>query len=77
MENLKLVSVRIDPRDLEELDAIVQGESYVKRSDLIQAGIKLCIAAHRMGKGRDVRRFNPRWNDVVDKFEFEFHREHR
>lgn len=77
MENLKLVSVRVDPRDLEELDAIVQGESYVKRSDLIQTGIKLCIAAHRMGKGRDVRRFFPRFGDVVDKFEFEYHREHR
>jgi metal-responsive CopG/Arc/MetJ family transcriptional regulator len=77
MEKLKLVSVRVDPRDLEELDKIVENSSYVKRSDLIQAGIKLYIAAHRMGKGRDVRRFNPRWNDVVDKFEFEFHREHR
>lgn len=77
MENLKLVSVRVDPRDLEELDKIVENSSYVKRSDLIQAGIKLYIAAHKMGKGLYARRFNPHWNDVVDKFEFEYHREHR
>ena len=77
MENLKLVSVRIDPRDLEDLDKIVENSSYVKRSDLIQAGIKLYLAAHQMGKGMDVRRFSPRWGDVVDKFEFEYHRGHR
>lgn len=77
MENLKLVSVRIDPRDLKALDEIVENTSYVKRSDLIQAGIKLYLAAHQMEKGADARRFSPQWGDVVDKFEFEYHREHR
>lgn len=77
MENLKLVSVRIDPRDLSALDEIVKSERYVKRSDLIQASIKLYLAAHKEGLGRDVRRFSPRWGDVVDKFIFEYHREHR
>lgn len=77
MENLKLVSVRIDPRDLKALDEIVSNDPYVKRSDLIQAGIKLYLAAHEKGLGRDARRFSPRWGDVVDKFEFEYHREHR
>lgn len=77
MENLKLVSVRVDPRDLEELDKIVEDSSYIKRSDLIQAGIRLYLAAHQQGKGRKVRSFFPRWGDVVDKFEFEYHREHR
>ncbi len=77
MKNLKLVSVRIDPKDLEELDKIVEDSSYVKRSDLIQAGIRLYLAAHQQGKGRDVQRFYPRWGDVLDKFEFEYHREHR
>lgn len=77
MENLKLISVRIDPRDLKALDEIVENTSYVKRSDLIQAGIKLYLAAHKIGKGTDVRHFSPQWGDVVDKFEFEYHREHR
>lgn len=77
MENLKLVSVRIDPRDLEDLDKIVEDSSYVKRSDLIQAGIRLYLAAHQQGKGRSIQSFYPRWGDVLDKFEFEYHREHR
>lgn len=77
MENLKLISVRIDPRDLKALDEIVENISYVKRSDLIQAGIKLFLAAHQNGKGMDARRFAPQWGDVVDKFEFEYHREHK
>lgn len=77
MENLKLISVRVDPRDLNDLDEIAKNLSYRKRSDLIQAGIRLIIAAHKQGKSGDALRFYPRYGDVVDKFEFGFHREHR
>lgn len=77
MENLKLVSVRIDPQDLNALDEIVNNERYVKRSDLIQAAIKLYLAAHEKGLGTKVRRFLPQWGDVVDEFKFEYHRDHR
>lgn len=77
MENLKLVSVRIDPHDLNALDEIVNNERYVKRSDLIQAAIKLYLAAHEKGLGDKVRRFLPQWGDVVDEFKFEYHRDHR
>lgn len=77
MEKLKLVSVRVDPRDLDALDEIVNNVRYLKRSDLIQAGIKLYLAAHEKGLGGDVRRFTPRWGDVVDEFTFKYHREHR
>lgn len=77
MENLKLVSVRIDPKDLEALDDIVKNERYVKRSDLIQAAIKLYLAAHEKGLGEKVRRFLPHWGDVVDEFVFEYHRGHQ
>lgn len=73
MENLKGISVRIDPRDLKDLDEIVNNERYVKRSDLIQAGIKLYLAAHKKGLGGVVRRFSPRWGDVVDEFTFKYH----
>lgn len=73
MENLKLVSVRIDPRDLKDLDEIVNNERYVKCSYLIQTGIKLNLAAHKKGLGSVVRRFSPRWGDVVDEFTFKYH----
>ena len=74
MENLKLISVRVDPCDLDALDKIVNGERYVKRSDLIQAAIKLYLAAHEKGLGEKVQRFLPQWGDVVDEFKFEYHR---
>lgn len=77
MENLKLVSVRIDPRDLKALDEIVENDRWIKRSDLIQAGIRLYLAAHEKGFGGDARNFAPRWGDVVDEFVFKYHRGHR
>lgn len=77
MENLKLVSVRIDPRDLDALDEIVNRERYVKRSDLIQAAIRFYLAADEKGLGKKVQRFHPHWGDVVDEFKFEYHRGHQ
>lgn len=77
MEKLKGISVRVDPRDLDEIDKIIEARSYLTRSDLINAGIRLMIAAEKVGLKDKALRFNPRWGDVVDKFEFEYHREHR
>lgn len=77
MENLKLVSVRIHPQDLDALDEIVKNDGYVKRSELIQASIQLYLAAHEKGLGDKVQRFLPHWGDVVDEFKFEYHRGHR
>ena len=77
MENMKLISVRIDPRDLDALDEIVNKNRFVKRSDLIQSAIKLYLAADEKGLGEKVRRFLPQWGDVVDEFKFEYHRDHR
>lgn len=77
MENLKLISVRIDPQDVDALDEIVKRTSYVRRSDLIQAAIKFYLAAESKGKGREVRSYRPEFGDVVDELEFKYHREHR
>lgn len=77
MENLKGISVRIDPHDLRVLDEIVKRDRYVKRSDLIQAAIKLYLAAYEKGLDDKVRRFLPQWGDVVDEFIFEYHRGHQ
>lgn len=76
MENLKLISVRIDPRDVDALDEIVKRTSFVKRSDLIQAAIKFYLAADSKGKGREVRNYRPQYGDVVDELEFKYHRDH-
>lgn len=76
MENMKLISVRIDPKDLRDLDALVEKSYYHKRSDLIQAAIRLMLAAGSECQVDKVCRFSPRWGDVVDEFKFEYHREH-
>ena len=77
MENLKVISVRVDPKDLEKLDQYANDSVYRKRSDLIQAAIRMMIVACEKGKARDVCRFTPKWWDVVDYFKFEYHREHK
>lgn len=77
MEKMKLISVRVDPRDLDKLDNCANNLFYRKRSDLIQAAIRLMLAACEKGQAEKVCRFTPRWGDVVDEFRFEFHREHK
>lgn len=77
MQNLKLISVRVDPKDLDKLDEYANGNPYRKRSDLIQAAIRMMIVACEKGHATDVCRFTPKWGDVVDEFKFEYHREHR
>lgn len=77
MENLKLISVRVDPRDLDKLDEYANDYRYRKRSDLIQAAIRLILVACEKGQASKVCQFTPRWGDVVDEFKFEFHREHQ
>lgn len=77
MENLKLISVRVDPKDLAKLEEYANKLFYRKRSDLIQAAIRLMLVACEKGQAEKVCRFTPQWGDVVDEFKFEFHREHK
>lgn len=76
MENMKLISVRVDPKDLDKLDQFANDYRYRKRSDLIQAAIRLMLVACEKGQAEKVCRFTPQWGDVVDEFKFEYHREH-
>ena len=72
----KVISVRIDKRDLEKLDQAVESLSYKNRNDLICAAIRLVVWMHgRHQAFNKICSFFPRWGDIVDKFEFEFHRE--
>mgnify|MGYP003301313081 CR=1 FL=1 len=77
MKNLKLISVRVDPDDLDKLDELVEKSYCHKRSDLIQAAIRLMLVAGAECQVDKVCRFTPRWGDVVDEFKFEYHREHQ
>ena len=57
MENMKLISVRVDPKDLDKLDQFANDWRYRKRSDLIQAAIRLMIVACEKGQAEKVCRF--------------------
>ena len=77
MEKKKLISVRVNPKELDKLDEYASKLSYRKRSDLIQAAISLMLVACEKGQAEKVCRFTPRWGDVVDEFKFEYHRDRR
>ena len=77
MENLKLISVRVNPKELDKLDEFADQCFSRRRSDLIQAAIRLMLVACEKGQANKVLRFTPRWGDVVDEFKFEYHREHK
>ncbi len=77
MENLKLISLRIDERDADAVERIANVRTYTRASDIYRAGIRL--AAYLAGHGQldKLLGFFPRNGDVVDEFEFKYHRTFR
>lgn len=77
MTNKKLVSVRLDSRDVETLEEVARGDSYLDRSDYIRAAVSLMAVLCKEGKHGKVMAFKPRWGDVIDSFDLTFHRERK
>lgn len=77
MRGTKLVSVRIDEDVLAKIDQMAASISYHNRSDIINAAIRLMVADDALDFARKAIRFYPRYGDVIDKLEFEYHREHK
>lgn len=77
MKNQKLISVRVDPDALEIIDQRCSDHPYMKRSDYINGAVRLVAWLIESGQADRVIRFRPQFGDVVDKFEFEYHRGHR
>ena len=77
MENLKLVSVRIEPKDLETIQEWCRHMSYTKQSDVVRSAIGMAVWMIKNGHGQSLCKFYPQYGDVVDKFDFQYHREHR
>lgn len=75
MENAKLVSVRIPADLLREVDEMCAKESYVKRTDLIVAGLRFITSSKGKVNFRKLLSFHPQFGDVVDEFTFKYHRE--
>lgn len=77
MKNQKLISVRVDPDALEIIDQRCVDHSYRNRSDYVNGAIRLMAWLIENGHADQVIRFHPQFGDVVDEFEFKYHREHR
>lgn len=74
MGKSKLVSVRLDEDALTIIDGECKSWNYRKRSDFINAAVRLMATAIKLNKAEKIFYFWPKV-DVVDKFEFEYHRE--
>ena len=77
MKAAKLVSVRLDEDDLKIIDEAALNNGYRKRSDYINAAVRLMAWAIKNGKSPEICNFHPQFGDVVDQFELKFHRGHR
>lgn len=76
MDNLKLVSVRIDPRDVETLDEYANYTPYRSRCGYIRAAVSLMAALCRMGRHEEVMSFYHEHGAEIDTFELSYHRAH-
>ena len=74
MRKSKLVSVRLDEDALAIIDAECKSIGNRKRSTYICAAVNLMAAAIKLHKAEKIIYFWPE-NDVVDKLEFEYHRD--
>ena len=73
----KVISVRVEERVLRELDDAVKSLKWYNRNNIVEGAILLAtymIKEKNMGK--KLACFDPYWGDVVDKLEFEYHRDH-
>lgn len=76
MNRAQLVSVRLDPDDVKEIDNWARVLYYRNRSDIINAGVRLMAELIRRGQAESVYRFYPQW-DVIDEFTLKYHRKIR
>lgn len=77
MKTTKLVSIRLDEDDLKIIDEAASVVDYRKRSDYINAAVRLMAWAIKNGQQLKIMRFYPQFGDVVDQFELNYHRGHR
>ena len=75
MAKKQLVSVRLDEDDLREIDNWVKDSAYYKRSDVVDAAVRLAAWCIRHKHIYKLVKFWPKW-DTVDTFQFDYHREH-
>lgn len=73
MDKTKVVTFRIKESRLEAIDKIVAKNRYYKRSNIIEAGLKMMIALDEAGLSDRALSYHPRFDDIT-KLEFEIRR---
>lgn len=73
MDKTKVVTFRIEESKLEKVDAIARKTRYYKRSNIIEAGLKIMIALDEAGLSGRALSYHPRFDDIT-KLEFEIRR---
>lgn len=77
MSATRLISVRIDEEVLAKIDQLAENSTYRKRSDIINGALKMIAYADNSKLADKACKFWPQFGDVIDKIEFEYHREHK
>lgn len=77
MNKTKVISVRIDEQLLAQIDEKVSHMSYRKRNDLICALLRFANQVAVPSQLEKICCFYPEFGDVLDEFEFKYHREHK
>ncbi len=77
MSATRLISVRIDEEVLAKIDQIANNSMYRKRSDIINGALRMIAYSDGSKMANKACQFCPQYGDVIDKFEFEFHRQHK
>lgn len=69
----KLVSVRLEAEDLQVIDDWAKEERYRKRSDVVDAAVRLAAWMIQNGHAQKLIRFYPKW-DTMEEFKMEYRR---
>lgn len=77
MNETKIISVRVPADVLSKLDLLATKLGFYKRSDLINAAIRLMVAEDNSKFAKKTLGFYPEFGDKLDKLELEYHREHK
>lgn len=77
MNKTKVISVRIDEQLLAQIDEKVSNMTYLTRNDLICGLLRFANHVAVPSQLEKFCYFFPEFGDVLDEFEFKYHREHK
>lgn len=73
MAESKVISIRLTEEMLAEVDRLAAKQRWYTRTSIIEAGIKMMIAAQDCGDVQNPISFSPRWDEVTE-FTFRYRR---